>query len=296
MNQPEPFFPVPFLLEELPIELQQIVEPAIPDSLEADRAVIAIDDYWENDGERTPATLLAYAYLKFTEACEIMVDDQREMSELALKLIKEALLAGYERTRKLDDFEGEVRLVLAEEIERDAYYLHLAERGAENVADDEVAMVAYTLSGKGETAKAIPFFERAARESPRPAHYTCNLASCYEEIGDTARSTEIYQQLFDQRDQHNNDFAVGRAAWTLILNASDDAEKLRLFVVVGEWFSKRGLTFPSVHGAQNELLQLAIDHGFVDMARQIVNAIEDSRGDRLRPEDRELLAKAKQIL
>src|SRR5687767_14286077 len=113
-----PYFSVPFTMDELPSELREVVRPAINDSMEAERAYLAIEESWEGGLARTPATLLAYAFLRFVEACEIMVDDQADEARRALELAAEARRAGAAATPSLVRFEAECRDLLDEVEER----------------------------------------------------------------------------------------------------------------------------------------------------------------------------------
>jgi tetratricopeptide (TPR) repeat protein len=265
-------FPVPFSVDRLPESLRDVVRPGIQEALARDNAYHAIEEYWEDGGDRSAPTLLAYAFMRFTEACEIHVDQQVEEAERALDLCEEAREQGVDDPETVETFEKICRKVRDElRRRRDGWY-ELAERAPDEVPDQEIGMVADELTRRGEYERAIAFFERKLDiEQGRPAHTRIRIGDCYAETGDEKQAESLYRQVISDGEASGQEKAMAYDRWVLL---ADDDELRERFDEARQWADREAEPWPLLHDSQEKLLDRGLATDDADIATHAADEIE----------------------
>ncbi len=272
----DPYFPIPFVFTDLPAELQPLVAAAGESGLEAASAKQAIADHWAAGGARTPALLLASAYLGVKDACEIMVDRQLEAAEEALTLIAEARAAGATETPGLGAF-----VSLTEEIADE-------QQGRTDDLEDYLTMdpgvmdadlagdVAYELMRRERWAEAIDFFSRVIELTPEPQklHYQWNRAGAQAEAGRLDEALAFYTWVVRKHAGTADPMIVESSYGSLLEYEAKDDGFRELFRRALAWAESRNHPFPRGHWHQEVLLERAVRCGMADIARHLCDRLE----------------------
>jgi tetratricopeptide (TPR) repeat protein len=144
---------------------------------------------------------------------------------------------------------------------------------------DGVALpIARHFQENGEFARALPFYERAVRESGRNPQVVFDLARAYDEVGDCATAIDLFQQVWSRLNTANRqdaDWRTGTCSMELAAESRGEGqmeEALRHYETTITLQQPRGMV-PDAWFAMGEILA---ELGRCEEARAAFQAVEDA--------------------
>jgi tetratricopeptide (TPR) repeat protein len=242
-----------------------------------------------------PRLLLILAHCRFQDALEVMQDELLSASQEALKLIDTALEGGIPLTQ-VAPFREEVERVLAEQTTLELKVLAaIPEDGDYRKLKPATLMDAAYLLWDREPAKAARLFEAAAekiRELKGGAPGTVGpwfneqlrAALCFFEAGEVERARPVLEAALDfdwKAAGIWQDRRMTETAFARVLELKAREHDLAGFAELWKRAKARsealGFTFPSTHKDQERLLDICLQLGAGEHARELAAHIEGAR-------------------
>ena len=289
---------IPFQASHLPEAVRTTVDEHLTRRRFA-AAAHSLEQYLAAGGERSADVLAALAYCLFEDACLVQLDEIIPRGARAQELLHEAaaLTGDPARFRGFESrVSSKVKLAVAEQKQIDAFL----NASVEELDGPELSSLAHRLFSRltiGTYRQAARLFERAAAKAQQqpwadgPLHYQAFAGIAYargtdfesarplleacrharnEELGraDSATLDMVYVELLRTLAALGETAALP-ACWDEALEASQQAfGRSRYFA---------NYRFPAAYPAQNQLLQLALEHDLPDIGRYLVETFETRR-------------------
>lgn len=276
-SEQAPPIPVPFSVDELPESLQPFVRSALRDALHSQEAYRSIEEYWDDDGERTSTLLLAYAFLRLVDACEVMVDRQMEAADLALELTQEAKRRGVDERNDVVEFEQTSREIYGNAKDRRDYWYKMGGFDPSELHDDELLPVASEFLERGESERALPFYRQAIQfEAESPTEDWLDFGRCLEAVGEDGEAQNLYRRIVSRRDEVDETLVLSAYAGLVIV--APDADAHHWFEQARTWAETIDADWPWGYTSQEAVLGRArrLDDG--EMATHVADVISSREG------------------
>ncbi len=276
-EQSDTDLPIPFFVDALPDSLKPLVESALDDDLHSQEAHQAIEEYWEEDGDRTAPLLLAYAYLRVRDARAVMVDRLMEETDLALQLCEQARRLGVDRPNQVAEFEQTCRELFSEEKERRDYWYKMAGFEPSELHDEELLPVASELHRRGDHDRAVVFYAPALDiEAAPPTDDWLDYGDSLEEAGREAKARELYREIVSRRSEVDETLVL--SAYARLVVSAPDETAADLFEEARAWAEDIDATWPWGYASQDALLERSIELDAPEMALHVADVVDAREG------------------